>query len=94
MKVIKHIKPLKQFSMRRPSIYQTLSLQQKYNVVALIDRVGMSYATVAKKYRINPCTVRYIYLKFTREGTLEDRRAANSGRPLAKKTVEVTEIVK
>ena len=65
MKVIKHIKPLRDFLMRRASMYRTLSLQQKYNVVALIDRFGMTYAKVAKRFRISACTVRYIYLKFT-----------------------------
>ena len=93
MKTIKIVKPLQDYNMRRPTFYRVLSTQQKLNLCHLVETLGLTFAQVAKRYKVNVGTVRYTFQKYTSNGNSVVSGRPRCGRQITEKSRVISDLV-
>ena len=82
-----------QFKMKRPSMYRNLTLQQRTNLVKLVDEFGYEFKKIAKFWRLNYCSVRHIYKTFKERGNKFTSYKFRCGRKKLTSTLEAAKVV-
>ena len=89
-----HKEKVYRFKMNKPSIRRRYTLQQKTNIVQLIDTYSYTTAQIANQYKLAYSSVSFIYNTYKANG---DRFISNhhkAGRKKKASTQQVIELVK
>ena len=82
------------FKMKRATIRRRFTNQQKFHLITLIDKYKMTYAQIAKTYRLCYQSVQLIYNTYKANGNKFVNNMHKAGRKKYASTIEVTKLVK
>ena len=82
-----------QFKMKRPSMYRNLTLQQRTNLVKLVDEFGYDFNRISKFWKLNYSSVRHIYRTYKERGNKFVSYKYKCGRKRSASRVRAMEIV-